>query len=201
MNADNNQKAVILYVPPKQNKLRDLRNYTSRINSILYVYFKNRRKLILSATILFALMLFAGNCTAAHYLFKLPYILDVFFDKYFTKTFLFAYSFIFASGYTIFGSVLSVCFFALFSFFIGNLSYVFFIYDTFNLNSFFFLLSIVAIAFFLTVFCCDSFSFYSLNKSSKKFLFSKHSLAYFLSSILIFNISFILFTLILNYFW
>lgn len=201
MNADNKSKAVVVYASPKQKRFNFIHTYSERINLILCNYFNKRRKFLFSSLIVFSLFFMAGNCFAAHYLYKLPYILDVFFDKYFIKAFLIAYPIIFASGYTIFGSVLSVCFFASFSFFLGNFVYCRFSSIHFDFAFVFFLTLVITVIFFISVFYCETSVYYSKNRFANKIIFSRSSAIYSIFSLTIFFILFIFLTLLKNYFW
>ncbi len=198
MNADNNPKAVVVYVPQQTKKLFRIRTFFKKINAFLFKYFHRHRNLLISFIIVFSLFFLAGNCVAAHYLYKLPYILDVFIDKYFRKTFLVAYFIVFASGYTIFGSVLSVCFFALISFLFGNLIYCSFGIFQFNFLYIIFLIVLMTIIFLLSLFCCEALRYYSLCNDKKQIIFSNRSAIYFSVSIIILLFSFMLLTLIID---
>ncbi len=201
MNADNKSKAIVLYEPPKRKQVLLLREFIARLNSSLYKYFYKRRKLLLSSLIVFSLFFMVGNCIAAHYLFKLPYILDVLSDEYFIKTFLITYFFVFASGYTIFGSVMSVCFFLLFSFLLGNFSYCGFSLFQLDFKLFVYFAILITASLLLSLFCIESYDFYSHCKTSKKLIFTKQSAVYFIFSLIVFFLLFILLTSITNYFW
>ena len=195
-------KALIVYTPPKStNRFNNLHKYFLKFVELIRAYFLKRRKLLILTMIFFALLYFFGNCFAAHFHNKLPYILDLFFDKYYINTFLISCSIIFASGYTIWGSFLSVCFFALFSFFTGNFIYLFTAYNSINFKFFLCVFSVILLVFFISMFCIDAFEFYIKNKCSSKMLFSKRSCVYIISSLINFNVAFILLTLIIEFFW
>ena len=197
MNADNNSKAVVVYVPQQTKKLFHIRAFLKRLDTFLLKYFHRNRNLLISFLIVFSLFFLAGNCVAAHYLYKLPYILDVFIDKYFIKTFLIAYFIVFASGYTIFGSVLSVCFFALISFLFGNLIYCSFAIIQFDFQHIILLAVSLTNAFLLSLFCCEAFRYYPHCNDKKQIIFSKSSVIYLSVYITTLIISFILSALII----
>ncbi len=195
-------KALIVYSPQQNNdRFSNLRNSFLKVDSFLRKRFILKRKLLLFAIMIFTLFFMSGNCFAACYLEKLPYILDLFFDKYNIKAFLITFSFIFASGYTIFGSFLSVCFFALFSFISGSLIFGSYTFNGISIKFIVFSILIVLLIFCCSIFCIESFSYYRNNKCHIKILFTKSSLCYFLTSIASVLVMYICFCLINNYFW
>lgn len=195
-------KALIVYSPQQNNdRFSNLRNSFLKVDSFLRKRFILKRKLLLFAITIFTVFFMLGNCFAAYYLEKLPYILDLFFDKYNIKAFLITFSFIFASGYTIFGSFLSVCFFALFSFISGNLLYGCYSFNGFTIKFIVCTLIIALYVFCCSLFCIEAYSYYRINKSHLKIVFTKPSLSYLLTSISFTLIISICFKLIKNNFW
>ena len=202
MEENNHSKALIVY-NPKQNKKRfhGFKSLILNYDSDLKRWFFEKRKYFLFSVIVFSFFFLSGNCFAAHYIKKLPYILDVFFDKYDIKAFLITFSFIFASGYTIFGSFLSVCFFALFSFFIGNFVFSFYSINAFNFQFLAYLFVVFFLIFCCSIFCIEAFTFYSYHKGKARILFTRFSCKYLLtSSALVLLMNTLLFT-IKYYFW
>lgn len=195
-------KALIVYSPQQINgRILSFRNSILKYDAFLRKRFLLKRRLILLAVTVFSLFFMTGNCFAAYYLEKLPYILDLFFDKCYIKAFLITFSFIFASGYTIFGSFLSVCFFALFSFISGSLIFGCYSFNGISIKFIVFSILITLLIFCCSIFCIESFSYYRNNKCHLKILFTKSSFCYFLTSIASVLVMYICFCLINNYFW
>ena len=199
MNNKNQTGAIIVY-PSANKRVNHLSSYFFKTNIMLKAYFINRRKLLLTAFLFFLLFFTAGNCVAAHYLFKLPYILDVFFNKCSLRTLLMTYFIIFASGYTIFGSVFSVCFFAPFSFFVGASAFA--LYNCFlpNIYVVILLISLIILSFITTLFLSEVYIFYSRNRKEFKYLLiSKSSAIYFVFSMINSIASVLLITFIITF--
>jgi hypothetical protein len=200
---DNKYSKTLIVYAPQQNidRILSFKNSILKFDAFLGKSFLLKRRLILLAVTIFSLFFLMGNCFAAYYIEKLPYILDLFFDKCYIKAFLITFSFIFASGYTIFGSFLSVCFFALFSFISGSLIFSCYTFNGISIKFIVFSILIALLIFCCSIFCIESFSYYKNNKCHIKILFTKSSLCYFLSSIASVIVMYICFSLINIYFW
>ncbi len=201
MNADNNSKALVVYVQPKKNRFSKLRLSLKNFIILISDLFLKRRKLYIALIASFAIFFMLGNCISAYYGNKLYYILSSFLEREAVVAFLAIYIIVYTSGYTIFGRILSVCFFAVFSSFLGNLAYfkLFFVKEESVSVFIFFLCSVVFVLFF-SVFCSEALIYYYMNRRSSSLVLSKASLFYTLFSLIIFYILFLLFTLIINLF-
>ena len=201
MYVDNNINAVVVYDPCANSRKSFLKKLNSTVNLRIADYYLKRRKFIILFFFLFSVCFFFGNCLSAQFFKLSPIILDVFFDKYLILYFLITYSFIYASGYTVFGRFISVCFFAHISIFLGYCTTCCFIKLDFNFTFIFFLILILLITSGFCISCIEAYRFSSLTSKMSKIIFSRESGVYSIASILIFSILFLLINIFNKYLW
>lgn len=194
MNADNNNKAIIVYSPPQRKRFSKISVRISLLSDALKHLFIQRRRVYIAFYVVFALFFWIGNLLTAFYSDKLVLLLSCFLEEYSMNALLAVYLFVFSSGYTIFGRILSVCFFAVLSTVLGIYYYPLIYVLKVNFLIFIALSAWFSILVFInSVFCTECFSLYC-RFCNNKLIFNKRSLYYILLAFINFYNLYLFFT-------